>query len=90
MKLKFTRAMITAALEGQLSDVEYKTHEIFNIAIPKSCPNVPSAVLNPKETWEDKEAYDLKAKSLAKSFIDNFKKFESYADKEILNGAPNA
>jgi phosphoenolpyruvate carboxykinase (ATP) len=90
MKLKFTRAMITAALEGQLSDVEYKTHEIFNIAIPKSCLNVPSAVLNPKETWEDKEAYDLKAKSLAKSFIDNFKKFESYADKEILNGAPNA
>jgi phosphoenolpyruvate carboxykinase (ATP) len=90
MKLKFTRAMITAALEGQLSDVEYKTHEIFNIAIPKSCPNVPSVVLNPKETWEDKEAYDLKAKSLAKSFIDNFKKFESYADKEILNGAPNA
>jgi len=90
MKLKFTRAMITAALEGQLSDVEYRTHEIFNIAMPKSCPNVPSDVLNPRETWADKEAYDLKAKSLAKSFIDNFKKFESYADEEILNGAPNA
>lgn len=90
MKLKFTRAMITAALEGQLSDVEYKTHDIFNIAIPKSCPNVPSDVLNPRETWANKEAYDLKAKSLAKSFKDNFKKFESYADEEILSGAPNA
>jgi phosphoenolpyruvate carboxykinase (ATP) len=89
MKLKFTRAMITAAMEGQLSDVEYKTHDIFNIAIPKSCPNVPSDVLNPRETWANKEAYDLKAKSLAKSFKDNFKKFESYADEEILNGAPN-
>lgn len=90
MKLKYTRAMITAALEGQLYNVEYKTHEIFNIAIPQTCPNVPTEVLNPRETWSDKDAYDRKAKVLANSFKDNFKKFEAYADKEITEGAPNA
>lgn len=90
MKLKYTRAMITAALEGQLNNVEYRTHDIFNIAIPKSCQNVPSEVLNPRDTWADKEAYDKKAKSLANSFRDNFKKFEAYADKEIIDGAPKA
>ena len=88
MKLKHTRAMITAALEGQLDQVNYKTHSIFNIAIPQSCPNVPNEVLNPRETWKDKEAYDAKAKILAKSFRDNFKTFEEYAGAEILKGAP--
>ncbi|NEV94755.1 phosphoenolpyruvate carboxykinase (ATP) [Psychroflexus sp. YR1-1] len=90
MKLKYTRAMITAALEGQLDQVDYKTHEIFNIAMPKTCPKVPTEVLDPRETWADQEAYDLKAKTLAKSFKDNFKKFEAYADSEITAGAPKA
>jgi phosphoenolpyruvate carboxykinase (ATP) len=90
MKLKYTRAMISAALEGKLDQVDYKIHDIFNIAIPTSCPEVPTEVLNPKDTWTDKEAYDKKAKTLAKSFRDNFKKFESYADSEIIKGAPNA
>ncbi|WP_019039464.1 phosphoenolpyruvate carboxykinase (ATP) [Psychroflexus tropicus] len=90
MKLKYTRAMISAALEGKLDHVDYKTHEVFNIAVPMSCPEVPSEVLNPKDTWADKEAYDVKAKTLAKSFRDNFKKFEDYADSEIIKGAPNA
>ncbi|MBZ9628262.1 phosphoenolpyruvate carboxykinase (ATP) [Psychroflexus sp. CAK1W] len=90
MKLKYTRAMITAALEGHLDNVDYTTHDIFNIAIPKTCPNVPAEVLNPKDTWADKEAYDKKAKDLANSFKDNFEKFEAYADSEIINGAPKA
>ena len=89
MKLKYTRAMITAALEGELNDVEYQIHKIFNIAIPRSCPSVPNEVLNPRNTWADKEAYDHKAKTLAKSFNDNFKKFEAYAGSEIMKGAPN-
>lgn len=89
MKLKYTRAMITAALEGKLNDVEYQIHKIFNIAIPRFCPSVPNEVLNPRDTWADKEAYDHKAKTLAKSFNDNFKKFEAYADSEIMKGAPN-
>ncbi|MGO3181660.1 MAG: phosphoenolpyruvate carboxykinase (ATP) [Aequorivita sp.] len=88
MKLKYTRAMIGAALDGKLKDVEYKRHPIFNLMMPTSCPNVPSEVLSPKETWEDKEAYDIKARELSNSFKENFKKFESYANDEILSGAP--
>lgn len=88
MKLKYTRAMITAALKGELDNADFKVHDIFNIAVPQSCPEVPSEVLNPRDTWADKDAYDAKAKILAKSFKDNFKKFEDYADSEIIKGAP--
>ena len=88
MKLKYTRAMITAALNNQLKDVAYEKHPIFGLNMPKECPNVPDDVLNPKETWADKDAYDAKAESLAKSFKTNFEKFESYANEEILSGAP--
>ncbi|SDX29149.1 phosphoenolpyruvate carboxykinase (ATP) [Aequorivita viscosa] len=88
MKLKYTRAMIAAALEGGLKDVEFEKHPIFNLMMPKSCPNVPSEVLNPRETWADKDKYDAKAKALAKSFKENFSKYESYANDEILSGAP--
>ena len=88
MKLKYTRAMITAALNNQLEDVAYEKHPIFGLNMPKECPNVPDDVLNPRETWTDKNAYDAKAESLAKSFKTNFEKFESYANEEILSGAP--
>ena len=88
MKLKYTRAMITAALEGKLGGVSYHVHPIFGLNIPKECPNVPSEVLNPKDTWTDKEAYDRKAKQLAQSFKDNFEKFAEYANEEIMAGAP--
>lgn len=90
MKLKYTRAMITEALAGNLEHVEFKTHEIFGLAVPQSCENVPDEVLNPRATWKDKEAYDQKATHLAKSFQDNFKQFEDYANQEIMNGAPKA
>ncbi|RZJ27309.1 MAG: phosphoenolpyruvate carboxykinase (ATP), partial [Flavobacterium sp.] len=76
MKLKYTRAMITAALNGELDNVEYKDHAVFGIAKPQSCPNVPSEVLNPRNTWEDKDLYDQKAHELADKFRENFKKFE--------------
>ncbi|KAA3620956.1 MAG: phosphoenolpyruvate carboxykinase (ATP) [Flavobacterium sp.] len=88
MKLKYTRAMITAALEGKLAGVNYQVHPIFGLNIPQECPNVPSEVLNPKGTWADQEAYDRKAKQLAKSFKDNFEKFAEYANEEIMAGAP--
>ncbi|WP_188619819.1 phosphoenolpyruvate carboxykinase (ATP) [Flavobacterium suaedae] len=90
MKLKYTRAMITAALKGELDNVGYETHEVFGIAKPQSCPNVPEEVLNPRNTWEDKTAYDAKARELAESFKKNFAKFEEYANEEILAGAPLA
>ncbi len=88
MKLKYTRAMITAALEGELADVEYVNHPIFGLDVPQNCPNVPNEVLNPKGTWSNEKAYDIQAKELAASFKENFKKFEEYANAEIMAGAP--
>src|SRR5690554_1304068 len=90
MKLKYTRAMITAALNGELEHVSFVNHDIFGLAVPQSCPNVPSEVLNPRNTWADKEAYDAKAKELAQSFRNNFAKFEEFANEEIMAGAPIA
>lgn len=88
ISLKITRALITAALNGQLNDVEYETHEIFGLMMPKSCPNVPDEVLNPKKTWKDPVAYDKEANDLANAFNENFKKFAPGANREILNAAP--
>ena len=90
MKLKYTRAMITAALNGELDDVAYENHEVFGIAKPQTCPNVPSEILNPRNTWEDQELYDKKAIELAQKFKDNFAKFEEFANAEIMAGAPSA
>ncbi len=77
MKLKYTRAMINAALEGKLDDVTYATDKHFNLNVPQNCPDVPSEILNPRNTWEDKDAYDTKATELVNSFEKNFKQFES-------------
>jgi phosphoenolpyruvate carboxykinase (ATP) len=88
MKLKYTRAMITAALNGDLDDVEYVDHVVFGIAKPQTCPNVPSEFLNPRNTWEDKALYDVKAVELAQKFKANFEKFEEFANEEILAGGP--
>ena len=88
ISLKYTRAMITAALENKLNNIEYNTHKIFGLHMPKSCPNVPSEILSPKNTWENKLAYDKKANILAKAFNDNFIQFSDHANNEILNAAP--
>jgi len=88
IKLKYTRAMITAALEGELENVAYHTHEVFGLNYPTTCPNVPNEVLDAREMWSDKSAYDEQANKLAKSFSQNFKKFEDYADDEIIAGGP--
>ena len=88
MKLDFTRAMITAALEGKLNDVEYEAHPVFGMMIPKTCPNVPTEILNPRNTWADKIAYDEAAKKLALQFIKNFEKYASGVTEEILAAAP--
>ncbi|MEN9394673.1 MAG: phosphoenolpyruvate carboxykinase [Bacteroidota bacterium] len=88
MKLKYTRAMITAALEGKLDNVEYKTHEVFGLAMPTSCPDVPTELLDPKSTCKDGGAYDAKANELAEKFVANFDKFKEYANDEIMAAAP--
>lgn len=88
MKLDWTRAMITAALEGKLNDVEYHDHPVFGMAMPKECPGVPADVLNPGGTWADKNAYDEKAKYLGGLFIKNFEKYASGVGQEVLDAAP--
>jgi len=87
MNLTYTRAMVKAALEGILKDVEYEKDHIFNVYVPKSIPNVPNEILNPKNTWTDKEKYDLKAKELASQFHKNFEKFGEVSE-DIKMAAP--
>ena len=88
MKLSYTRAMITAALNGSLADQQFVKQDIFGLNIPTSCPNVPDELLNPRNTWTDKDAYDKKANELAQAFVENFAKFEDKANNEILEAAP--
>ncbi|MGI6212445.1 MAG: phosphoenolpyruvate carboxykinase (ATP) [Anaerovoracaceae bacterium] len=88
MKLKYTRAMITAALNGDLTKVDYQHDDRFNLEIPTSCPNVPSDILNPRDTWADKDAYDKQADRLAKMFIDNFAKKYPNMPKEVVDAGP--
>ncbi|SHG49003.1 phosphoenolpyruvate carboxykinase (ATP) [Ornithinibacillus halophilus] len=87
MKLSYTRAMVHAALEGELNNIETKTDEIFGLAIPSHVPGVPDEVLTPKQTWSDKEAYDREAKALAVKFHENFNKF-SEVNEDILQAGP--
>lgn len=91
MKLKYTRAMIQAALNGDLgmySYDKYHIHSVFGVAQPRECPGVPTSVLSPRTTWNDDEAYYKTAFKLSNAFRENFKKFESYANEEIRRGGP--
>ncbi len=88
IKLKYTRAMITAILEGKLDDVDYEEHPIFGLHMPKYCPNVPTEILDPMNTWLQKGVYVRKSIQLAHYFHLNFEKFANQASKEILEGGP--
>jgi phosphoenolpyruvate carboxykinase (ATP) len=87
MNISYTRRMVTAALTGELDIVKYRHDEIFNLNVPITCPDVPSDVLNPLNTWSEKDAYYLSAKKLAQMFIENFKKFGNVS-QEITNAGP--
>lgn len=88
MEIKYTRAMLRAALNGELDNVETEQVPFFRLHIPKHVPNVPDEVLNPKDTWDDKDKYDETAKRLAKMFNDNFKNYEKDTDEDIKNAGP--
>ncbi|HEY0899661.1 MAG TPA: phosphoenolpyruvate carboxykinase (ATP) [Sphingobacteriaceae bacterium] len=88
MKLSYTRAMITAAMNGDLNEVQFEEHPVFGLMMPVECPQVPIEVLNPRNTWQDKVAYDHKASELAAAFNKNFQLYESFATAEIINAAP--
>ena len=88
MKLSHTRAMITAAINGSLEKGKFETLPIFNLSVPSVCPEVPTEILNPRNTWKDKDAYDTKAAGLAAAFVKNFAQYASAANEEILAAAP--
>ncbi len=91
IELKYTRAMITAVLNGEFGDYtyeDYHIHSVFGVAQPRTCPGVPDKVLSPRATWDDDEAYYKTAFKLTNAFRQNFKKFEKYANEEIRRGGP--
>ncbi len=88
IKLKYTRAMITAALDGKLQNANFKTDSTFGFSVPEACPNVPSELLTPQNTWKDKELYSKTSIKLAESFIKNFDKYKAHASEEMKEGIP--
>lgn len=89
MNLTYTRAMVKAAIEGKLRNAEYTIDSNFNVNIPKEVPGVPSEILNPRNTWANKEEYDKKVEELISQFHKNFNKFDGVSE-EILKAAPRA
>ena len=88
MKLAYTRAMVTAALNGSFDSIEFKHHDVFNVEYPVSCPNVPDEKLDARGMWENKEAYDEQANKLAQMFVDNFTKKYPNMPSEIVEAGP--
>ena len=88
MSIQHTRALLDAALDGKLANVEFTTDPVFGLQIPAECPGVPTEVLTPKDTWKDKAAYDKKAKELAASFKENFNVYEEFVSKDIIKAGP--
>lgn len=88
MKLSYTRAMVTAAIEGHLEHVSYELDPIFNVHVPTSCPGVSPEILSPRNTWIDKDAYDRQARKLAELFAKNILKFKNDIPLEIVEAGP--
>ena len=90
MKIGHTRAMIAAALDSRVAEVEHRRDPIFNIDVPVSCPDVPTAVLDPRTRWADGDAYDAQARRLAAMFVDNFKAFEADVSPSVTSAGPKS
>lgn len=88
IKLSYTRALITAALNGELDKAEFGETPYFKLRYPKACSGVPTEILEPRNSWTDKAAFDQTAQNLAQSFIKNFEQYAAAANKEILSAAP--
>jgi len=88
MPIKATRALLNAALDGSLNSAAFRQDENFGFQVPVSVPGVDGAILNPRETWADKDEYDATAAKLVKLFIDNFAKFEDHVDAGVREAAP--
>ena len=89
MPIDATRKLLTSALNGSLLSAEMRIDENFGFEVPSYVDGVDTKILNPRDTWEDKEGYDLQAQKLVKMFSDNFDVFKPYVDIDILDAAPN-
>ena len=90
MKLKHTRAMLNAALDGELDNVNYVIDERFGFAIPTTCPQVPNEVLQPIQTWDNPDSYNKAANDLADMFVDNFKRYETGVSEAVNRSSPKS
>ena len=88
--IKATRALLTAALDGSLNNVEFRKDPNFGFEVPVAVPGVDSAILDPREAWTDKAAYDRTAQALVQQFIDNFAQFAEHVDEGVRQAAPQA
>lgn len=88
MPIKATRRLLAAALDGSLNAATFRTDPNFGFQVPVAVPGVDSAILDPRSTWADKDAYDVQAKGLVAMFIDNFAKFETAVDADVRGAAP--
>jgi phosphoenolpyruvate carboxykinase (ATP) len=88
ISIKYTRALLNAALTGKLDAVKFKKDPVFGFDVPATCPNVPDDVLDPSSSWSDKKEYDKKYKQLAQRFIENFGKFTEGTPQEVVEAGP--
>ena len=88
ISIRHTRALLNAALNGELDDVPYRTDPIFGFEVPTVCGDVPASVLNPSESWADRNVYTQKYRQLAGRFVENFRKFESECPPEVVAAGP--
>ncbi len=88
VKIAYTRAMVRAALNGELDNVEYQRHPVFNLDMPTSCPGVPAEILDPRQTWADKAAYDAAAANLAGMFVENFRQYHDQVSQDVIDSGP--
>ena len=88
ISIKHTRNLLNAALEGKLNNVEYRKDKLFGFEVPKTCPDVPSDVLDPSKSWGNVEEYWKKYDALAARFIENFKLFAKESSEDVLNAGP--
>ncbi|WP_274423488.1 phosphoenolpyruvate carboxykinase [Chelativorans sp. YIM 93263] len=88
MPIGVTRKLLSAALDGSLNQADFRTDAHFGFAVPVAVPGVDSTILNPRETWADKSAYDKQARRLMEMFVDKFARFEAHVDRDVLNASP--
>ena len=88
IKLSYTRRMVRAALSGELAGAKYRTDPVFGLSVPTSIEGVPPEVLDPRSTWADPAAYDAKAASLARMFVENFAAYADGVSEEVRAAAP--